>query len=112
MNFLFTDRTISNKAILDSSKLPKYYKIRPNIYNVLLINNTVTIDLVDGISNKEHDFISKKVESLIYELVNASKGYTDCEMTPAKFIRLISSFTNVNNSPALNFTFNPSLFIE
>jgi hypothetical protein len=108
MNFLFADKSYSNKAILDSRKLPKYYKIPPDIYEVVFQNNIITIKLNQEVSLKKHDFISKKIESLIYELVNASKGYKDCEMTPARFIRILSAFTNDQNSPALNFSYNQS----
>jgi hypothetical protein len=105
MNFLFVDKSYSNKAILDATKLPKYYKIPPNTYEVLLQNNTISIRVNQKISNKKYNFLSKKIESLIYSLVNASKGYKNCEMTPAKFIRILSAFTNEENSPALNFSY-------
>jgi hypothetical protein len=49
--------------------------------------------------------MSHRIESLIYELLNAARGNNDCEMSAAKFVRIISSFINENQSPALNFIF-------
>lgn len=112
MNFLFADKTVSGKARLDGSKLPKYYRIPAHIYEILMQNNTISVILPTQNSTKQYDAISKKVESLIFELLYAAKGYKDCEMTPAKFHRLLSAFKNANDSPAINFNLNPNISVN
>jgi len=105
MEFLFADKTKSNKAILDATKLPKYYKIAPLIFNIEINNNAIIVSMPEDMSIKEHNVMSHRIESLIYELLNAAKGNKDCEMSAAKFVRLISSFKNNNHSQVLNFIF-------
>ncbi len=103
MEFLFSDKTKSTKAILDASKLPKYYKINPIIFNVEINNNAIIVSVPKDMSIKEHNIMSHRIESLVYELLNAAKG--SCEMSAAKFIRIISAFKNDFGSPVLNFIF-------
>jgi hypothetical protein len=110
MQFLFADKTTSVRAKLDSSKLPKYYKIPSDIYAIDIKNNEIVIESDNELTIKEEELISKRVASLIHELVNASKGYKDCEMTPAKFLRLLSAFTHSNDSRAINVIFNPNIY--